>query len=43
MVYCNLVVQDHVARDCVAKLGDLGAVQFSDVSAPMLRPPLRAG
>lgn len=44
MVYVNVVVQRHVARDCIVKLGELGAVQFTDVRrrAPCRLPTARS-
>jgi hypothetical protein len=32
MEYVSLIMQEHLAHDCVEKLGELSCVQFTDVS-----------
>ena len=38
MEYVSLIIAEHLAHDVIAKLGDIGTVQFVDVreSAPTL-------
>ena len=32
MEYVSIILQEHIARDVIDQLGDIGAVQFVDVS-----------
>lgn len=36
MEYISLIVNEDAAHDCLADLGKLGAIQFTDVSEPAL-------
>ena len=38
MEYISLIVNQDAAHDCLADLGRLGVIQFTDVSAKFLAP-----